>query len=136
MSEQATIAHPEIAWRRLPSKMIVVAPATQLVKFLPAVIIVLIFGGSESPVRIWITVAIIVMVVAAGLVRWRTTRYRITPDRVELHSGLVQRKRLSVPRDRIRTVDLTSTFLHQVFGLSVVKVGHRPGRHRGRRQRR
>ncbi len=123
MSEQATIAHPEIEWRRLPPKMIVVAPVTMIVKFLPAFIIVLIFGGSESPVRIWITVAIAVAAVAAGLVRWSTTRYRITPDRVELHSGLVQRQRRSVPRDRIRTVDLTSTFLHQVFGLSVVKVG-------------
>ncbi|TCK25625.1 PH domain-containing protein [Pseudonocardia endophytica] len=123
MTEQAVLAHPEIAWRRLPPKMIVVAPATLLLKFLPAFVIVLIFGGSESPVRIWITVAIAVLAVSAGLVRWRTTRYRITPERVELHSGLVQRKRLSVPRDRIRTVDLTSTFLHQMFALSVVKVG-------------
>jgi putative membrane protein len=123
VTEQAVLAHPEIAWRRLPPKMIVVAPATLLLKFLPAFVIVLIVGGSESPVRIWITVAIAVLAVSAGLVRWRTTRYRITPERVELHSGLVQRKRLSVPRDRIRTVDLTSTFLHQVFALSVVKVG-------------
>lgn len=123
MTEQAVVADPEVAWRRLPPKMIVVAPATLLLKFLPAFIIVLLFGGSESPVRIWITVGIAVLAVSAGLVRWRTTRYRITPDRVELHSGLVQRKRVSVPRDRIRTVDLTSGFLHQVFALSVVKVG-------------
>lgn len=123
MSEQAVAAHPEIAWRRLPPKMIVVAPATMLLKFLPAFVVVLLVGGSESPVRVWITVGIAVLAVSAGLVRWRTTRYRITPDRVELHSGLVQRKRVSVPRDRIRTVDLTSTFLHQVFALSVVKVG-------------
>lgn len=123
MTGQAVLPHSEIAWRRLPPKMIVVAPATLLLKFLPAFVVVLLVGGSESPVRIWITVAIAAAAVSAGLVRWRTTRYRITPDRVELHSGLLQRKRLSVPRDRIRTVDLTSTFLHQVFGLSVVKVG-------------
>lgn len=116
-------AHPEIEWRRLPPKMLVVAPATILLKFLPAFVIVLVFGGSESPVKIWITVAIAVFAVGAGVVRWQTTRYRITPERVELHSGLVNRQRRSVPRDRIRTVDLTSTFLHQMFGLSVVKVG-------------
>lgn len=103
--------------------MLVVAPATILLKFLPAFVIVLVFGGSESPIKIWITVAIAVLAVVAGMVRWQTTRYRITPDRVELHSGLVNRQRRSVPRDRIRTVDLTSTFLHQMFGLSVVKVG-------------
>ena len=123
MTEQAAAGHPEITWRRLPLKMLVVAPATLLLKFVPALVVVLLLGGSESPVRVWITLGIAVAAVCAGLVRWRTTRYRITPDRVELHSGLVQRKRLSVPRDRIRTVDLTSTFLHQTFGLSVVKVG-------------
>ncbi|MET0188761.1 MAG: PH domain-containing protein [Pseudonocardia sediminis] len=119
----APVAHPEIEWRRLPPKMLVVAPASILLKFIPAFVVVLLFGGSESPVKIWITVAIAVFAVAAGLIRWRTTRYRITPERVELHSGLVSRQRRSVPRDRIRTVDLTSTFLHQMFGLSVVKVG-------------
>ena len=123
MTGPATVAHPEVEWRRLPPKMLVVAPATLLVRFVPALAVVLIFGGSESPVRIWITVGIAALAVAAGVIRWRTTRYRITPERVELHSGLIQRKRLSVPRNRIRTVDLTSTFLHQVFGLSVVKVG-------------
>lgn len=116
-------AHPEIEWRRLPPKMLVVAPATILLKFVPAFVIVLLFGGSESPIKIWITVAIAVFAVGAGVVRRQTTRYRITPERVELHSGLVNRQRRSVPRDRIRTVDLTSTFLHQMFGLSVVKVG-------------
>lgn len=119
----AAPAHPQVRWRRLPPKMLVVAPATILLKFLPAFVIVLLFGGSESPVKLWITLAIAVLAVTAGLVRWQTTRYRITPERVELHSGLLHRQRRSVPRDRIRTVDLTSTFLHQLFGLSVVKVG-------------
>lgn len=116
-------AHPDIEWRRLPPKMLVVAPAAILLKFLPAFVVVLVFGGSESPVKIWITVAIGVLAVGAGVIRRQTTRYRITPERVELHSGLLSRQRRSVPRDRIRTVDLTSTFLHQMFGLSVVKVG-------------
>ena len=44
--------HPEVEWRRLPPKMLVVAPATILLKFLPAFVIVLLFGGSESP-NIW-----------------------------------------------------------------------------------
>ena len=55
-----------------------------------------------------------------GVLRWRFTRYRITGDRVELHSGWIRRQRRSVPRDRIRTVDLTSRLEHRIFGLSVV----------------
>jgi putative membrane protein len=61
------------------------------------------------------------------VVRWRTTRYRITPERVELHSGWLRRQRRSVPRDRIRTVDLTARLEHRLFGLSVVKVGSASG---------
>ncbi len=41
---------------------------------------------------------------------------------MELHSGWLNRQRRSVPRDRIRTVDLTAKLLHRAFGLSVVQV--------------
>ena len=61
------------------------------------------------------------------MLRWRFTQYRITPDRVELHSGWLRRQRRSVPRDRIRTVDLTSRLEHRIFGLSVVKIGSATG---------
>ncbi len=64
------------------------------------------------------------LVVVLGVVRWRTTQYRITPERVELHSGWLRRQRRSVPRDRIRTVDLTARLEHRLFGLSVVMHGH------------
>src|SRR5690606_38340282 len=38
-------------------------------------------------------------------------------------SGLFSRKMESAPRDRIRSVDLTSKLTHQLFSLSVVKIG-------------
>jgi putative membrane protein len=68
-----------------------------------------------------------VLVVALGVVvdwlRWRTTRYRVGPDRVELHSGVLVRRRRSLQRDRIRTVDLTADPLLRVFGLVAVRIG-------------
>ena len=48
---------------------------------------------------------------------------RITDEQVELHTGLLVRKRLAVPRDRIRTVDLTAKLGHRLFGLSAIRVG-------------
>ncbi|BBG00521.1 MULTISPECIES: PH domain-containing protein [Pseudonocardia] len=111
-------------WRRLPAMMLLVAPATALVKLAPALIALLIFGaGRGSATQLWIAAGIAVLAVVAGMIRWQTTRYRITPERVELHSGLLNRQRRSVPRDRIRTVDLTAPLLHRLVGLSVVKVG-------------
>jgi len=102
--------------------MVVVAPLHALVRLVPVLLILLVTGRSGDPVRLWITVGIAGVVVLGGLVRWRTTRYRITPERVELHSGWIRRQRRSVPRDRIRTVDLTATLLHRAFRLNVVAV--------------
>src|SRR5690606_27886770 len=59
----------------------------------------------------------------ADIVSWATTRYRITPERVELRSGLLRRSELSIPRDRVRTVNVTGKPLHRIFGLATVEVG-------------
>lgn len=109
-------------WRRLDPRMVVVAPVHALVRLVPLLLIVLVTGRSGDPSRIWVTLGIAGLVVVGGVIRWRTTRYRITPERVELHSGWIRRQRRSVPRDRIRTVDLTASLLHRAFGLNVVVV--------------
>lgn len=124
MTDPAVDATP---WRRLDARMLVVGPLGSLGRLLPLVAILLFTGGTGDPVRLWIALAAAVAVVLAGVVRWRTTQYRITPDRVELHTGWLRRQRRSVPRDRIRTVDLTARLLHRAFGLSVVQVGAASG---------
>ncbi|MFK3733707.1 PH domain-containing protein [Streptomyces sp. NPDC088090] len=60
---------------------------------------------------------------AADWVRCRRTRYRVGPDRVDLHTGLLLLKRRSLARDRIRTVDLTANPLQRVPGLVKVRIG-------------
>ena len=114
-------------WRRLDLRMLVVGPLTNLAQLLPVVALVLITGRSGDLGQVWYALGGAVFVVLAGVVRWRTTRYRITAERVELHTGLLRRQRRSVPRDRIRTVDLTASPVHRVFGLSVVRVGSATG---------
>ena len=42
---------------------------------------------------------------------------------MQVRRGLFRRRTLTVPRDRIRTVDVTSNVLHRVFGLARVTVG-------------
>lgn len=54
---------------------------------------------------------------------WATTTYRVTDTHVELRSGLLVRRRRSVARDRLRSVDLTVDVVHRVAGLVVVAVG-------------
>ena len=57
------------------------------------------------------------------LKRWRTTRYRITPQRVEMRSGWLARKHRIVARDRIRSVDSSARLLPRLLGLRTVQVG-------------
>nr|WP_084628621.1 PH domain-containing protein [Amycolatopsis nigrescens] len=59
----------------------------------------------------------------AELLRWRATRYRVTGRRFELRFQLVVRSRRSLPRERIRSVDVTANPLQRLFGLAVLDVG-------------
>jgi putative membrane protein len=63
------------------------------------------------------------LAVFADLMRWRHTAYRITDERVELRYAWVLHKLRSVPRDRVRTVDLTADPVQRVFGVAKVKIG-------------
>jgi putative membrane protein len=65
----------------------------------------------------------VAVVVGIGLLRWLTTSYRVTGEQVQVRRGLLRRRVLTVPRDRIRTVDVTSNVLHRIFGLARVTVG-------------
>jgi putative membrane protein len=123
---EASTTTVEAPWRRLDPRMLVVGPAASLVRLLPVIVVFLVTGQGDV-MRLWFPLGVVVLLVLGGAVRWRTTRYRITADRVELHSGWLRRQRRSVPRDRIRTVDLTAKLLHRVFGLSVVHVGAASG---------
>ena len=115
------------AWRRLDPRMLVVGPVKNLMQLLPFLLVVLLTGRSGNLTQVWFAVGGAAVVVLAGVLRWRTTRYRITDERVELHTGWLRRERRSVPRDRIRTVDLNASLLHRIFGLSVVQVGSATG---------
>jgi putative membrane protein len=57
------------------------------------------------------------------VVRYWTTRYRISGDRIELERGLVSRHAVATPLDRVRTVDLTASPIHRLLGLSTVRIG-------------
>jgi putative membrane protein len=114
-------------WRRLDKRMLAVTPLSGVIRLLPVAAILLLTGQGDVVGRLWVPLGIALVLVGGGVVRWRTTRYRITGERVELHTGWLRRQRRSVPRDRIRTVDLTARLLHRVFGLSVVQVGAASG---------
>lgn len=109
-------------WRQLDRRMLLVHPVHEVIRFLPFLVVVF-FLGSSSQDGGWWHFAGVALPVALGLLRYATTRFRITADQVELRHGLVNKHRVATPIDRVRTVDLTSTPIHRMLGLAKVEIG-------------
>ncbi|MEV0245212.1 PH domain-containing protein [Nocardia sp. NPDC050712] len=121
MTEVVEPAPSDRPWLRLDKRMLLVHPVTELVKFIPVLIGTVLLGTSSGN-HLWSLVPLVLIVVFA-LTRWFTTSYRVGPTHVELRTGLIQRKKLSVPRSRIRSVDIEADLLRRALGLAVVVIG-------------
>ena len=114
----------EPAWQRLSPRMLLVHPLHEALRELPLLIAVVVFGSATDN-RIWL-VAMVWVIAVVGVARWFTTTYRIEPDpesgRVQLRSGLLRRNLLSLPRNRIRSVETDARLLHRLLGLTVLRV--------------
>lgn len=109
-------------WRRLSPRMLLVHPVQEVVRAFPALIVLLVAGTSTGGGPWW-TLAGLGAMIVLGLLRWFTTTYRITDDQVQVQRGLIRRRLLTVPRDRVRTVDVTAHILHRALGLARVTIG-------------
>jgi putative membrane protein len=112
----------EPQWARLSVRMLAVHPVIEFLRALPAIIALLVVGSQQGHGGWWSVIGVGVPI-TLGLVRWATTRYRITPEQIQVRRGLLRRSELSVPRDRVRTVDLTSHFMHRLLGLTRATIG-------------
>ncbi|MET7337747.1 PH domain-containing protein [Nonomuraea sp. NPDC005650] len=118
------------AWRRLAGRSL----WASAVKSLPIAAGV-VFGlarfatGDGWPIGVVVAVCaaaatlVVAAVLAYDVARLRTTRWRLTPERLELRSGITVRQHRSIPLDRVRSVNLRADPVSRVFGLTVVKVG-------------
>ncbi|WP_436494806.1 PH domain-containing protein [Actinokineospora sp. HUAS TT18] len=116
------VVEPSHEWGRLDPRMVIVRPLNEMLGLLIP-LFAFVFLGNGEPWRIAVSGATVGALILYGLFAWLTTKYRISDTQVELHKGLLLRQRLAIPRDRIRTVDLTSKLGHRLFGLTAVRVG-------------
>jgi putative membrane protein len=111
-------------WRRLSPRMLAVHPVMELRRLIfPLIAVVLGVRNGHGGDGGWWALAIGAIGIVIGFLRYFTTSFRITPTHVQVRRGLLRRRVLTVPRDRIRTVDVTSNVLHRIFGLARVTVG-------------
>jgi membrane protein YdbS with pleckstrin-like domain len=92
-------------------------------------------AGSGAPgVLAWLAWALAVAVVAAGgvampLLRWRTWRYEVRDEEIDLLRGAVVVRRTLIPMTRVQHVDTQRTPLSDLFELRSVTVHTAAGSH-------
>ncbi len=105
---------PGAGWRRLDPRTLLATAA----------LLCGVAGGAGLPVALglagsrplwqavaWVLAGALLLVLGgtgADRIRLLRTRYRVGPERVDLHTGLLHLKRRSLARERIRSVDLTA----------------------------
>ncbi|MGP3954881.1 PH domain-containing protein [Nonomuraea sp. 3N208] len=116
-------------WWRLPRRSLWASAVRSVALVVPAEFgLVRFLTGLDWPVGGVVAacagaaVLIVAGVVASHMIRLRTTHWRLTADRLELRSGTAVRQHRSIPRDRVRSVDLRADPVLRMFGLTVVKV--------------
>lgn len=120
--EQPVGPPPEVLWQRLDRRMLLVHPVSELLKFLPALVGVFL-ASSASDRGLYFQLLGVAVPVVIGLVRYWTTRFRISGGRIELERGLLSRHAVATPLDRVRTVDLTASPVHRLLGLTTMRIG-------------
>jgi putative membrane protein len=108
-------------WRRLSAAMLLIQPVRELIRAIP-LLIALVFAGHATGGPPWSLIGV-ALVIARGVLRWFTTRYRITATQLQLAKGLFRRQTLVTPLDRVRTVDVSSDLWQRAFRLAKVEIG-------------
>jgi membrane protein YdbS with pleckstrin-like domain len=92
-------------------------------------------AGSDAPgVLAWLAWALALGVVAVGglalpLVRWRSWRYEVRDEEIDLLRGAVVVRRTLIPMARVQHVDTQRTPLSDLFELRSVTVHTAAGSH-------
>lgn len=115
-------------WQRLSPRVIMLYPVLMAGQLIVPLALALLFGVGRSGGDNFFTSPVFLGVgavgaVIIGVVPWWTTRFRLTDTQLQVRRGLVFRKRLTAPLDRVRSVDLESTVIHRVLRLSKVAIG-------------
>jgi putative membrane protein len=108
-------------WQRLSPRMLLVHPVHEVLRQLPVLVGSIVLGSATGN-NAW-PLAALGVTIGIGLLRWFFTTYRIDDEYVALRTGVLRRRSISVPRNRIRSVQTDSRLLHRLLGLTVLRVG-------------
>lgn len=108
-----------------PKRMHPVAAISGLIaalkEFLVPLVLIYFFGRGESQYD-WMFGLILILPFAASIGRWMRFTYHIEGTTLKVNEGLFVRKKVTVPKNRVQSVDITAGVIQRIFGLVSVKV--------------
>ncbi|MCP9949268.1 PH domain-containing protein [Actinomadura madurae] len=105
---------------RLHPLTFVVGAVRELIALLAAGATGLLVGGMST--AFYFTLAGLAFGLLFHVANWVTFTYVLYDDRIELRRALIGRSVKSIPRDRIRGVDISTSLPHRLLGLAVVHI--------------
>ncbi|MEO3827109.1 PH domain-containing protein [Actinomadura sp. B10D3] len=105
---------------RLHPLTFVVGAVRELIALLAAGTTGLLVGGMST--AFYFTLAGLAFGLLFHVANWVTFTYVLYDDRIELRRALIGRSVKSIPRDRIRGVDISTSLPHRLLGLAVVHI--------------
>ncbi|TYK46158.1 PH domain-containing protein [Actinomadura decatromicini] len=106
--------------QRLHPFTFVVGAVRELVALIAAGATGLLVGGLST--AFYFTLVGLAFGLAFHVADWVTFTYVLYGDRIELRRALIGRSVKSIPRDRIRGVDISASLPHRLLGLAVVDI--------------
>jgi uncharacterized protein len=73
-------------------------------------------------VLVLLVVAVVAAVSVAPALRWRSWRWDVRPDAVEIRRGVLRVRHTVVPMQRVQHVDTTSDIVEQALDLASVQI--------------
>jgi uncharacterized membrane protein YdbT with pleckstrin-like domain len=90
-------------------------------------------SGTGRTVTVWAALAVLavaLLVLLVRFVRWRTTNFVITTDRLIFRTGVFGKSGIEIPLERVNNVSLDQSFIERVVGTGslLIESGGEDGR--------
>lgn len=78
--------------------------------------------GRLEPPQLAFEAAAAAVIIAAGVVSWLVTRWRVAGGELQLETGLLRRQSIRVPLARVQAVDVVRPFAARLLGISELRL--------------
>lgn len=83
--------------------------------------IVIISNGASFYLMIGIVV-VIILIILSSVLSWLRFTYQLEEDQLRIERGIIVRKKRTISKHRIQSIDLSQNIIHRIFGLTKVAI--------------